>query len=436
MSGNGYFRPTTPNLDALAKESLVFDNAFSSASWTLPESMTLYSGLYPFQHGVMNRYNGETLVKDTPTLIDLLNNAGYQTAAVTGGFDYDPKYGLTNRFSHLEKCFGGEGGTPTTISGDDEYGEFPCVVPKALRWLKEKRVSSSPFFLHIQGHDVHCPFFTGKGGKTYDKDYKGTVDFSGCLWTFDKTRPIIKDGKTYYQVYSEITGTDKKILLEEDDITHLIALYDESIANADKHVGFFLDEVKRMGLLDNTIIIFTSEHGDIFGKYGRFMRGGPLRGTFYDDVLHVPLFIRHPRLPAQRFNGLVSHVDVSPTLLSFLGLPPLPKVSGKSLLPMISDNKEVNDEIFAGSEFNPNANNTYFSQRTRIEAVRNKEWKLLKETFYESSESAKPREVVELYDLVNDKEELKNVADNKTFKQIRTDLEKTLDSWSKGMRRP
>ena len=98
MSFNGYSRPTTPNLDKLAKESLVFDNAFSHASWTLPEAISIYTSLYPYQHGVMNRYDGSTLSKDTPTLIEVLKKAGYTTAAFTGGFDYNTDFGLTNRF--------------------------------------------------------------------------------------------------------------------------------------------------------------------------------------------------------------------------------------------------------------------------------------------------------------------------------------------------
>ncbi len=138
------------------------------------------------------------------------------------------------------------------------------------------------------------------------------------MWTFDRSEPIVKDGKTYYQVYSPETSGRASILLSEEDVNHLIALYDESIALSDKLFGSFIEEIKKLGLEDKTIIIFTSEHGDMFGKDGRFMRGGPLRGTFYDDVLHIPLMIKQPKLKPARLDGLVEHIDIMPTLLDFL----------------------------------------------------------------------------------------------------------------------
>ncbi len=429
MSANGYSRLTTPNLDTFGKESLIFDNAFSHSSWTLPESISIYTGLYPYQHGIMNRYDGSTLSSAIPTLIDVLNKNGYKTAAFTGGFDYNPKFGLTDRFSEYQECTKGAQqpslsgqNVPMVSVGPSQYGEFNCSIPKATEWLKANY--QSKFFLHVQGYDAHCPF-SQKGGYTFDKNYKGNIDYSSCLWTFDKSEPIMQNGELKYPVYSSNTGTSKSILLGKEDISHLVALYDESIVSADKQIGDFLGTIKDLGLNDKTIIMFTSEHGDMFGKNGRFMRGGPLRGTFYDDVIHVPLMIRNPKIAPKRLDGLVEHIDLAPTLLDFLGLNLPSPIAGKSLIPLIFQNKEINFYVFAGSEFSPAQDNPYYFKRTKVDAVRNKQWKLIKETIFDKTN---PSQTVELYDIINDKEELHNLADSK--KQILSGMLEKLTDWS------
>jgi len=423
LSQNGYFRETSPNLDALAKKSLVFDNAFSQSSWTLPEGISIYTSLYPYQHGIMNRFDGAALLQSDLTLIDILNENEYITAAFTGGFDYNPIFGLTNRFGTYEEC---KGDSDSATSG---YGEFSCTISKAINWVKNN--SDEKFFMHIQGFNAHCPF-SQEGGYIYDKEYDGTVDYSRCLWTFDKSEPEVIDGKPYYRVYSAAKEGEgrESTLLDEDDIKHLIALYDESISESDALIGTFLEEIEELGLADNTIIIFTSEHGDMFGKYGRFMRGGPLRGTFYDDVLHIPLLIKHPKAAPALLDGLVEHIDIVPTLLDFLSIPQNPSFQGKSLIPLILKNEEVHQYVFSGSEYNPGDDNDYFTQKTRLEAIRSKEWKLIKESVL-SLTSQGP--VFELYDIVNDKEELHNLADRGG--DVFEDLKSKLSGWSNEMRK-
>ena len=418
MSGNGYMRPTTPALDDLAKESVVFDNAFAHSSWTLPEGISIFTSLYPYQHGVMNRYDGSVLSQDTPTLIDVLSENGYLTAGFTGGFDYSEAFGLTNGFGEYREC----------IEGKEEevwrYGKISCSAPKALEWIQNHR--GRKFFIHVQGYDPHCPF--SQEGSRYDPDYAGTVDFSNCLWTFGKTEPEIKDGKPYYAVDSSTTEGKMSILLSEEDVAHLVALYDESITKSDEAIGLFLSEIEKLGLNDNTIVIFTSEHGDMLGKNGRFMRGGPLRGTFYDDVLHVPFFIKHPKLNPARLEGLVEHVDIMPTVLDLLGIKPPPGLEGKSVVPVLAGGKEIREYVFAGSEFHPQ-DNPYFDESSRTEAIRSKDFKLIKESILSTTPASFE---VELYDLRKDLEELHNVAEDN--RDILEQLLPKLNEWSEKIR--
>ena len=422
MSQNGYLRPTSPNLDNFASESLIFDNAFSHSSWTLPESISIYTSLYPYQHKVMDRYDGSVLSQGTLTLVDLLNDNGYKTAAFTGGFDYSPRFGLTSRFGEYQECKSSEGGLTL-----EAYGKISCSIPKALEWIENNR--DSKFFLHVQGFDTHCPFARAEGDM-YDASYADTMDFKKCLWTFGKTDPIERDGKEYYPVYSPTSESRASILLGKEDIDHLVALYDETITLSDMDIGYFLDKIKDMSIEEKTIVIFTSEHGDIFGKQGRFMRGGPLGGTFYDDVLKIPLIMKIPGIISARIDGLVQHIDIMPTLLDLLSLPKSKALEGKSLLPLISQNKEVNQYVFAGSEFSSKEDNLYVTESTRVEAVRNKQWKLIREDVIGTTPEPP---IFELYNIENDKEELYNLADTK--ESMLGDLKLLLSSWSENMRK-
>jgi len=161
-------------------------------------------------------------------------------------------------------------------------------------------------------------------------------------------------------------------------------------------------------LTDNTIVVFFSEHGDMFGKYGRFMRGGPMRGTFYDDVLHVPLIIYHPGLKPRKIKSLVSLIDIAPTLLSFLKIKRPEAFEGQNLTSVLqSDN--VRRKLFSGSQFMPYKVNSYFNYETLTASVRDEEWKLIKEV---TKYTDKDLDVnYEMFNIKNDPQELNNIAE-------------------------
>lgn len=413
MSSNGYFRLTTPNLDKLAKESLVFDNAFSHTSWTLPEAISIYTSLYPFQHSVMNRYDGSKLSKKTPTLLDVLKKAGYKTAAFTGGTNYEEKHGLTSRFDTYQQCFKGPEGS---------LGEFSCTMPKALDWLKAQ--TGNKFFLHVQGFDVHCPY-TQASGLLYDKNYKGTADPSYCIKTIKGANPRIIDGQTYWVARSD-KDRFAEFLLQKRDIDHLVALYDEAITYTDQLVGNFIEELRKRGLWDKTIIIFTSEHGTRLGGNSRsLLVTGVFINAGYDSAIHIPLIIKHPNLPPKRINDLAAHIDLTPTILSFLGLTAGFKMEGKNLTPLIVNNRQVNSEIFAGATGTSFLNPTF--EKTQLAVIRDMNWKMIARTILRKSKD--PETTVELYDIINDKEEAKNLADTRA--DISAKLKGKLQKWLK-----
>lgn len=412
----GYHRNTSPQIDAFAKNAIVFENAFSVASWTLPAVMSVYTSLYPFTHKVMARYQeaegGQVslsrLPETTLTLVDLLNKKGYETVSFNSLQDYQPRQGLTDRLDYNFSS------PLQPLREWAQYGLTKDVVPPALEWIEKN--SHKKFFLHLQAYNAHCPFAYPRENNMFDPTYKGGVDFSRCYWTFDKTEPIVLGPqgreKKYYNVKtteSEPRGIIRNVeeRLNERDIEHMVALYDGEIFDADAQIGRIIEKLKEKGLMNKTIIVFFSEHGDMFGKYGRFMRGGPLRGTFYDDVLHVPLVIYHPHLQPRRVDQLVSLIDIAPAVLDFLGISQPSEFQGRSLVHALKDHPE-DGQIFAGALFTHYADALLFRYSTIIAAVRDKEWKLIRETLVYRDGSTNTN--YELFNVKNDPEELNNVA--------------------------
>lgn len=420
----GYARNTSTNIDRLAAKSIVFRNMFTHASWTLPVAISLFTSQYPFTHKLMNREDALTLPDSARTFVDVLKDRGYMTAAFVGDRDYSARYGHTSRF-HV---------VVDPVNRDDQeswhrYGVIQNTMPPAREWLRRNK--DKKFFLLVQGYDTHCPFAVPKENAMFDPDYRGKIDFTKCYWTFEPTKPIRRrtDTGLYEEVFLLKTrptqGTDFEMMFYPDDVKHMVALYDGEIFNADQQIGGLLDEIAALGIEKKTVIVFYSDHGDMFGKHGRFMRGGPLRGTFYDDVLHIPLVIQHPKFRHKDVEQLGQVIDIAPTLLDMLGIPASATFRGKSLLPAITNNVEVNDFVFAGSAFTPAVNNPLFSYPSVIASVRSKQWKLIIERVTAASG---PQDSMELYDIVRDAEELTSTRNPEALAKMKAALKQWLQS--------
>lgn len=432
LSLNGYKRNTSPNIDELAKRSLVFKNAYSVSSWTLPSGISLFSGLYPFTHGVMNRYDGSYFNEETPSLIDALNNYGYETAAFTGGFDYDPIFGLTNRF---KKNFYSEPMRSEewkVVDYDKNFGKIASSTQEAIGWLRNYQ-NSKPFFLFIQGYDTHCPFTPKEKGKFFDPLYenKNNIDFSGCIQTRENSQSKEINSEKIWQVFSvtKIGQEPKTLFLTNRDVEHLSALYDEEIYEADKNIGNLLKTIKELGIDKKTIIILLSEHGDYLGEHGQFMRGGSIRGTFGEEALRIPLIIHIPGINYKTFDQFVSIVDIAPTVADILKINF--KTQGISFYPLIKGVKEkIREIVYAGSVFEPGFNNFFFKEKSITEMVREGNWKLIKEIIFNSSNGF-IEEKYKLYNLQEDPNE--NISIASDYQSIVKDLKEKLDNWRKSI---
>ena len=422
----GYSRNTTPNIDRFAGKSLVFKNAFTHASWTLPVVISLFTSQYPFTHKLMNREEEPILLESVPTFLDVLKTNGYTTAAFVGNRDYAQKYGHTSRAHFVFD--------PVNDSDMEDwhrYGVLQNTMPPAREWLRRNK--DKKFFLLVQGYDTHCPFAVPKGNAQFDPDYRGKIDFTKCYWTFEPTRPIKRRSEAgqYQDVFllktKPTAGDNFEVMFYPEDVKHMVALYDGEIFNADQYVGGLLEDIAELGLDKKTIVVIYSDHGDMFGKHGRFMRGGPLRGTFYDDVLHIPLLIYHPAIKPKTVNEFVQVIDIAPTLLDMLGLKSPASFVGRSAMPAVTNGTAINQYVFAGSAFTPAQRNPFFSYPSVIVSARNQQWKFIAERV---SPTTGPRDSAELYDLQRDPEELTNVAAAQpdVVKTMKSVLKKWLES--------
>jgi arylsulfatase A-like enzyme len=437
-------------MDKFAKNAAVFESAFVSSSWTLPSYTSILTSLYPLQHGLMSRGDtaggqGRTLAaslaENFTTLADVLGKKNYLTAAFTGGFDFNPSYGVTSRF---DENFYWRPNETSAVSLSD-YGSFNSSVPEFSSWLSKNR--DRTFFAYVQGFDAHCPFALPQRNDAFAFGLQSNFSFDKCYWTFDRAQTTTIGGKPYYYLLAEYdvsldASAQQNLLLSEEDVKYMEALYDGEINLVDRYVGEILDSLEREGVLNRTIVVIFSEHGDMLGKHGRFMRGGPLRGTFYDDVLHVPLVIYNPNLnPAGlRQSQLVESIDIAPTVLDMLSISPPAQFAGKSLRPVLVNGTDVHKAVFAATKFLPSWGNFFFRNSTFISAVRTKDWKLIRELVFDSpfelngKISADPNATLanavesssELYDLAFDPQELSNVFYEEP--QVASAMQSLLDS--------
>jgi arylsulfatase A-like enzyme len=441
MSLYGYHRDTTPNINAFAREGMVFQNFFSPASWTLPAGMSLFTSLYPFSHQVINRvYPGAELSRDAlspavVTLIDILKNNGYFTTAFTGGFDYRGRFGLIERFDNASQSQKPsellQGAIDARLLEERRFGSIAVSLMKAREWLN-KLPESKKFFMFVQGYDTHCPFNPQGEFDRYFVDFDTsdiTVDPFHCYRGFDDGDPVV----AFNSLPNDSTSSSAPALKKEysgrvlslKEMDFLEAQYDAEIRYVDHVLGYFLQFLKDRQMLEKTIVILLSEHGELFAKHGRFGRAGTIRGTHYDEVIHVPLIIRHPALPSGQTSELTQIIDVMPTVLDFLKIPIPASAQGKSLLPLIQEGRPVQQEVYGGSIYGQ-TRDKITNRKSVNEFIRTKEYKLIHEELYDAK--GKVEDVYELYHVASDKYEETNLIQSR--EEVAGMLREKLNLWA------
>jgi arylsulfatase A-like enzyme len=324
----GYERPTSPVLDALAREGTVFDDASSTAPWTLPAHASMLTGLYPASHRIMN--SSQRLPDDVPTLAGLLGARGFTTAAVVNSFWLtQASYYVTRDFEHY------------VWVEEDVHRVSPStwVTDQAIEWLKARK-DDEAMFLFVHYFDAHSdyaslPKYEDLFVRPYDGSVKGTalelieanvdpVVVEHCRMNFREQDCIgqrIHEGLVLNQEFERRVFSDA-------DIQHLVDLYDAGIRQLDSEVGRLVRYLDEAGLAEEALLVVVSDHGEEFAEHG----GTDHMRTQYREVIRVPLLLRGPGVPAGvRYETPVSLVDLTPTVLSYAGIAPPTSMEGFDL---------------------------------------------------------------------------------------------------------
>jgi len=295
----GYAEETTPSIDALAAEGHRFTQAYALMPTTLPEHTVMLTGLYPSQLGVL--MNGHTVPPQVTTLAERLKTHGFATAAFVGAYVLHPRFGLNQGFEVYQN--------PTRTESTS-----PEVVNRAMSWLKT--VGQRPFFCFVHLYDPHAPY---RPPKKYMEKWKVVTH---------RLPPAME----FFEPEQELTDFDR---------AQCVRGYDGEINTADDRIGELLDGLRQSGAYDNTIVVFTSDHGETMDELFERYRYAYDHGEFlYRRELHVPLIVRLPPSLANRgpavHDELVTHLDLMPTMLELLGLPCDAPCEGRSLVPLLA----------------------------------------------------------------------------------------------------
>ena len=300
LSCYGYKRATSPRIDEVAKEGVLFENVVAASNWTIPSHMSLLTSLYPSAHRVENP--NRCLGESVPTLAQVLEKQGYTTAGFVTGPNLNHRLGfhhgfqLYDDFTATMMC---ESNLfedhPANITGIDDVPTDHVITNLATLWLKQH--GQEKFFLFLHYWDCHNDYIPPPPyDRQFDPGYQGK-----------------ENGRMVVERWKDIEAR-----IAPADLAHLIALYDGEIAHTDDHVGQVLQLLQEMGLAEKTLLVIVSDHGEGFLEHGRILHGN----TLFEELIHVPLILRLPGvIPAgRRIQDNASQVDVMPTVLGLLGI--------------------------------------------------------------------------------------------------------------------
>ncbi|MDA2935696.1 sulfatase-like hydrolase/transferase [Patescibacteria group bacterium AH-259-L05] len=446
LSCYGYKKPTSPTIDSLARNGVIFENAYCCINHTDPSLTSMFTGRFPVSHGIA--HHGTDVTEEemkqfyssgSVSIAQILKQFGYHTFAVSWlyrwhkrGFDFygdsekeiglnksirpvsfiksnkirsiarkifeNVPFSLQNSFFFITKLFGVSKGIINAES----------MTNTALTLIKQLK-KQDKFFLNIHYTDAHLPFDTipKKYKQMFRPDKKG-----------GKTASLLKRISNNHQLM-QFTKNDLKGIKYSGEIE---SCYNAGIRYVDDEIKRLILDLKKNNIFDKTIFIITGDHGDNFLREGLFLSHFGL----YEQVTHVPLILSGPGLPKRKkIKGFVQHTDMLPTVLELLGIDLAPyDFDGKNLLPLI---KEENKSW-------PFAITMDGATEWRF-ALRTKKFKYILSPLNNDpccKYGIGARDVEELYDLEKDPLENNNIA--KTKKDIATEHKKILINWLEEMK--
>jgi arylsulfatase A-like enzyme len=394
----------TPNLDRLAAEGMLFTGAYSNCPICTPFRINLFSGLYSGQTGTFN--NCARIPEGTKTLADTLNDGGYRTSYVgkwhigasgngpipkelRGGFTDFIGYQCYNGF-YKDVCFYDENGQ------EQRYERHRTDVTTEIAIERLERIADKPFAMFVSYQAPHYPV---QPGPEYEGMYRGTAirrrpnctDVDPYTQTFSPPSPKPKENDPDYQKYG-------------NDLDEYIRLYYGMVSQIDAGVGRLLEALDRLGRRDDTVVVFTSDHGDMQGSHGLTNKCQP-----YEESSGIPLIVQVPGGASGLVtDALVSGIDFYPTCLDWAGLPGDPSLPGRGFAPLVrGEDQELSGPVF--------------SEMRDWKMVREGKWKLVVE-----GESLEP---VMLFDLERDPYEIENRVGEEELEKVKEGLRERVVEW-------
>jgi len=302
----GYERDTAPFLDRLGHGAIVYEHAFTPATWTLIAHMTMLTGLYPNQHGVTAER--VAVAHELPLLAERLKADGYHTVGLYYPGWVHPRHGFGRGFD--------------VFRPHDTAEEAGQHLAEEMDGLEDGR----PYFLFVHLFDVHSGPFQAKRHTLYPSPEPFQDQF-------------MKDAEAILPDMDEVALWESEHLLDAPQLEALTALYDGGIRHVDTRLSEWFAELERRGLLTNTLVIVTADHGESLQQRGRISG----HGGFWQEGLHVPLIVRPPdgSRAGERVEAPVHLGDIVPTVLAVVGLAPDANLPGRSLLGPLPEDRVV-----------------------------------------------------------------------------------------------
>jgi arylsulfatase A-like enzyme len=325
----GYSRPTSPQIDKFAAAALFFEKAMSNSPWTKPSIGSVLTSMYAHEHKAFCWM--DNLPDESLTLAEVFRNRNYRTFAIQTNPSITEKHNFKQGFEYYRELV-------------LEKGEV--VTSSFNAWLEKH--NKKPFFAYLHYMDTHVP-------------YNAPQEFSQIFGL--KEDPLFTPG--------EFKTMDVRLLgeigLARNDKQNLVDLYDAALKYFDSSFAEIVDNLKKLGILNKTIIILTSDHGEEFWEHGGFAHGH----TVYNELLHVPLIIGYSaHLPKRHIESYVQLLDLFPTIASLAGIKVHAELRGRDLAPPALTKNKINEEIlFEGILFG-----------SEKKAILKDGWKLIEDT--------------------------------------------------------
>lgn len=313
----GYALDTSPAIDALARRGVLFEDATSLSSYTRAAVPSIFASVHPGAHGVLSQGRKVEILSDEyKTLAETLKERGYATAAFTPNPSLQRAFNFDQGFDLYDDDF------QFDVKGNQDFETASRINERVLRWLQANR--EKPFFAYLHYRDVHAPYVPPPPyDRMFDKPAAGRPLTEG---EYKTQPPDIRKPRRFR------------------DLDSYVEQYDGEIRYTDDHLAKLLEALSKDGLLENTMIFLTADHGESFLEHGSWTHGSGL----YEELTRVPLLLVLPgeKYAGQRVKAPVQTTDIYPTVLALLDVEAPPEVQGKNLFDAIEGKADPKRPVF------------------------------------------------------------------------------------------